>query len=141
MAKLQSGIEEIVKALALMNSQEQSKLLENLAKKDPSIALEIKTKLYQFSDIQYLTPKMLVDFITRINIQDLALCLRIHKGKEQEWILKNVPSSMKIEINSILERPKVKKSQVQEAEVKVMSIFRKMIEKKELIISKDDKYI
>lgn len=141
MAKFQGGLDEIIKALQLMSSNERKRLINDLAQKDPNMAEAIKSRLYNLEDLKYLTPQMLVEFLRSIKINDLALSLRLYSNELCESIIARVSSRMGNEIKDIVNGPKRKVSEVEEAEARVLSTLRNMIEQGKIVISKDDDYV
>lgn len=141
MGNFQGGLDEMIKALQLMMPGERKNLLEALAKKDPEMAQLIQSKLYTLDNLKDITPKMLVEYLREVNLNELALALKLHSEDLQEYLISKVSKSMAQDIKDILNGPKRRQSECEEAENKVLAIFRKMIDEERLIISKDDKMV
>jgi len=141
MAKFQGGLDEMIKALQIMMPMERKSLLENLSKKDPEMASLIQSKLYSLDNLMDITPKMLVDFLREVKLDELSLALRLHGPELQAHLLNGVSKSMAQDIQDILNGPKRRQSECEEAENKVLTVFRKMIDEEKIIISKDDKMV
>jgi flagellar motor switch protein FliG len=139
--KFQGGLQEIVKALELMNPEEQQRLFTELNKRDPEMVERIKNSLHRFEDIQYVTPKMLVTFMSRIDLQDLALCLKLYSEELRAFFYKNISSGNAERIRDIIHNSKVKKSVAQESRDRVLETYRKMVQNQELIPSKNDDFV
>ena len=58
-----SGFEEILKAISLMTKDEKDTLIGNLTKMDFELASKLKAKLYQLKDLEFVTDKMMSDFL------------------------------------------------------------------------------
>lgn len=141
MAKFQGGLDEMIKALQLMSSNERKILLSELSKKDPQLTQLIESKLYNLENLRDITVKMLVEFLREIELTDLALALRLYDRDLQEYILSKVSKSMALDIRDILDGPKRRQSECEEALAKVLAIFRQMIDEQRLILSKDEKLV
>ncbi len=141
MAKFQGGLDEMVKALQLMSTTERKTLLQNLANKDPAMANAIESKLFTLEQLTDISPKMLVEFLREIKLTDLALALKIYSKDLQDYLLANVSKSMATDINDVLNGPKRRQSECDEANALVLSVFRKMIDDERIILSKDDKMV
>jgi flagellar motor switch protein FliG len=141
MAKFQGGLQEMIKAIELMDGPQRDRLMIELAKRDPEMVRLIKSSLHSLSDLQYLTPKMFVDFLTNIKVEDLALALKLESKDLQEHIKCRLSSRNAQLIDDVLSGPKHKKSLCVEAEARILSIMRKMIDDKTIIISKDDQFV
>jgi flagellar motor switch protein FliG len=71
------GMAEALKILKSLDISEREKLLETMGKSDPEMASVLQSNLLDLEDLIYLTPKMLVEFMREIKIQDLGLSLRM----------------------------------------------------------------
>ena len=77
MAKFQGGVDGIIKALQLMNSEERDRLLSEVSKKDPRMAELINEKLYSLSDLEFISDKMLVEFLQKVNSKHLGFAFKL----------------------------------------------------------------
>lgn len=131
------GIKEAAKMLASLTTQERTRILADIAKRDPQRAEILKKEMVTLEDLKYITVKMLVELLREVKIEDLALALRLGSDDLKAHITSNVSSSMKEEINSILNTGPRPVSEVEESIEKVMQVVRKKLEKGELILSQD----
>jgi flagellar motor switch protein FliG len=141
MAKFQGGLDEMIKALQLMMPGERKRLIDGLAEKDPEMAQLIQSKLYSLENLKDISPKMLVEYLREVNLSELALALKLYSEELQQYLMSKVSKSMAQDILEVLEGPKRRQSECEEAESKVLGIFRKMIDEERIIISKDDKMV
>ena len=131
------GFKKATEILSKLSIEERKRIIEDIAKADPSMAEELKKNIYQFEDLKYLTPLMLVEFLREINIDVLALALRGSSQEVRDHILKNVSSGIKNQINdTLMGRPRPAE-QVVDAMDKIMEFVQRKIEKGELVLSKD----
>lgn len=138
MAKFQGGVEEIAKAIALMPLSERKVLLSEMAKRDPSMAKLIESKLYSLEDLRYITSKMMADFLREIKIKDLGISLKLYPEDLKRHLCDRVSKSMKEELIHFCENEKIPLSKVEEIHSGLLGLFRRMIDKGSLIISKSD---
>ncbi|WP_127717357.1 FliG C-terminal domain-containing protein [Halobacteriovorax sp. HLS] len=131
------GIKEAAKMLASLSTQERTRILADIAKRDPQRAEVLKKEMVTLEDLKYITVKMLVELLREVKIEDLALALRLGSEDLKTHITSNVSSSMKEEINSILNTGPRPVSEVEESIEKVMQVVRKKLDKGELILSQD----
>lgn len=131
------GIEEAAKMLAGLDRQGRENVLKLIAEKDPQMAEALKKNMVTIEDLQFLTVKMLQELLRDIDVNDLALAMRISSDKLKSHILQNVSSSLRKDIEDVLLGPPQSVSKVDEAHDKVMDIVLKKMEKGELVFNKD----
>ncbi len=131
------GIEEAAKMLAGLDRKGRENVLEIIAKKDPEMAKSLRKNMVTLEDLRYLTVKMLQELLRDIDINDLALALRISSDELKAHILQNVSSSLRKDIEDVLLGPPQSVSNVDEATDKIMEVVLKKIDNGELIINKD----
>ena len=131
------GIEEAAKMLAGLDREGRENVLNIIAKKDPTMAENLRKNMVTLEDLKYLTVKMLQELLRDIEIGDLALALRISSDELKAHILQNVSSSLRKDIEDVLLGPPQSVSNVNEAADKVLEIVLKKIDKGELVINKD----
>jgi len=136
------GVKEAAKMLAGLPVEQRSKVIEIMAKKDPAMAETLRQQMITLEDLVLLTPKMLVELFREINISDLALALRIASDELKTFILSNVSSSIREDIEEVLLGPPKPVSEVQEAADKVMNVVLRKVDKGELVFSSNqDEYV
>ncbi|WP_372654116.1 FliG C-terminal domain-containing protein [Halobacteriovorax sp.] len=129
------GVKEAAKMLSALSMVERERILIDIAKKDPKMAELLKQNLIVFEDLRFITVKMLVELLREINLNDLALGLRLASAELRTHILENVSTSIREEIQSVLNGKLRPVSDVEESVEKVMQVVRKKVEKGELILS------
>ena len=137
------GVREAASILASLLPEERNRILETIAEKNTELAEALKENMVVFEDLQYLTVNMLVDLFKEIDINDLALGLRIGSEDLKNHILGNISKRLGQDILDVLNGPPRPVTEVQRAVDKVMSVVRKKLENGELIIKKDgtDEYV
>jgi flagellar motor switch protein FliG len=135
------GVKEAAKMLAGLDKSSRENVLKKISQVDPAMAESLKMNMVDFEDLKYMTQKMLIDFLKRINLNDLGLALRGSSEELRAFFLSNVSSGMKQDIMDHLKGPPQMLSKVQEAQMKIMDIAKEMEEKGEIILSRDDEMV
>ena len=141
MAKFQGGVDGIIKALQLMNSEERDRLLSEVSKKDPHMAELINEKLYSLSDLEFVSDKMLVEFLQKVNSKHLGFAFKLQNDDFVNEFIKRVPRSIREDILYSRNESKIAKRDALSYEKEILSLFRDMIDKGNLVLSKNDDYI
>ncbi len=141
MAKFQGGLKEAARMLGGLTRDAQKKILNLIAKKDPSLASQLEKNLYSFEDIRYLTPIQYIEFLREIKVSDFALALRMGSTDLKDFVFKNSPRGIRQEIEEILMGPPKLATQVTEAQERVMAVFLNKIDKGELVINRQDSLV
>ncbi|MCB9061038.1 MAG: hypothetical protein H6622_05915 [Halobacteriovoraceae bacterium] len=140
--KFKGGVSEAAKMLSGLAPNERNRVLSDIQKRDPRMAKLIKKNMITFEDLQYLTLSMLQELLREVNIDDLALSLRIGSVELRDFIFSKVSSRLKEDINSILKGAPMPVTKVQEARERIMEIVRRKVENGEIIINRgEDEYV
>lgn len=131
------GIEEAAKMLAGLDRQGRENVLKIIADKDPQMAEKLKKSMVTIEDLRFLTVKMIQELLRDIDLNDLALALRISSPELKTHILQNVSSSIRKDIEDVLLGKLQSVSTVNEAADKVMEVVLRKISKGELVINKN----
>lgn len=131
------GVKEAAKMLSGLDMKAQERVLEDIAKKDPKMAEALRKNLITFDDLRYLTVKMLVELLQEIEVQDLALGMRVAGPELKDFVLKNVSKNIQKEIEDVLLGPPKAMSQVNQAIENVMNVVRNKVAKGQLVFNKD----
>lgn len=137
------GIKGALKVLESLDPNSRDKIITLISEKDPKLAEELKSRLVSFEDLQFISIKMLVNLTREINLLDLGLGLRVSSDELKEFILGNISSGMKNEVNQTLNGVPQPVSKVHEAQEKVLKIVKEKITKGELVLNKNpnDPYV
>lgn len=133
----EGGIKAAAGMLAGLGPEERLKVLDKIAAQDPQMAELLKKNMVTFEDLQFITQKMLVELMREISMDDLALGLRLGSDELKKFILGNVSSSIKQDIEDVLNGKPQPKAKVLEAQEKIMEVVRAKLDKGELVFSKD----
>lgn len=133
------GIKGALKVLEALDPESRDNIINLISEKDPNLAEELKSRLITLEDLQFISIKMLVSLTREINLSDLGLALRVSSEELKGFILGNISSGMKDEINQTLKGPLKAVSKVLEAQEKILKIVKDKVEKGELVIDKNSK--
>ena len=73
MAQFKGGIDEAAKMLQGLGSAQAKKLLEEIRKKDPTLALALEKNLIKMEDLQYCSAAQLVGLLRDVNLEEFGL--------------------------------------------------------------------
>ncbi len=132
---LKAGIREAAKMLAALRPVQREQVLALITQQDAELAEKLRQNMVILEDLKFLTVSMLQELLREIQINDLALALRRGSAELRSFFLSQVSSRMSAEIEDILNGPPQKLSLVDEAEERVMSVVRRMVDEGKLILS------
>ncbi len=131
------GFKQAIEMLQGMGLDEQQTLLADIARRDPEMAIKLKTNLVTFDDLKYLTVTMMKRLLQDIELDDLGLALRGANKEVTEHLLNMFSVNMKRDVEDILKGKPRALSEVMEAQKKIMAVVHKLREKGEIVLSKD----
>lgn len=135
------GIKEAAKMLAGLDKSSRENVLKKISQVDPQMAENLKNNLIDFEDLRYMTKKMLIDFLKKIDLNELGLALRGSSKELRSFFLSNVSSGMRKDIENHLNGPLQMLSKVEEAQNKIIEIAKDMEQRGEIILSDDDRLV
>ena len=143
MKKKFDGLKAAIEMLQGLDLAAQQSLLADIARRDPEMALKLRSKLVTFDDLQYITVSMMKRLLQDIDLADLGLALRGANKELSNHLLGMFSTNMKRDIEDILKGKPRPLSEVLEAQSKIMGVVLKLKEKGEIILSKDksEKYV
>lgn len=131
------GFKQAIEMLQGMGLDEQQTLLADIARRDPEMAIKLKTSLVTFDDLKYLTVTMMKRLLQDIEIDDLGLALRGANKEVTDHLLNMFSTNMKRDVEDILKGKPRALSEVMDAQKKIMAVVHKLREKGEIVLSKD----
>src|SRR5688500_9655754 len=84
------GIKAAAEMLGGLDAETRNRLLVNLAKRDPQVAIEIEKQLFVFEDLLRLSDSSLQVLLKEIPLSKLALALRKTSSEIKEFIKRNL---------------------------------------------------
>lgn len=131
------GLKQAIEMLQGLDLAAQQALLADIARRDPEMAIKLKTHLVTFDDLQYLTVSMMKRLLQDVQLDDLGLALRGASREVSDHLLGMFSTGMKRDIEDILKGKPRPLSEVLEAQKKIMDVVHKLREKGEIVLSKD----
>lgn len=131
------GIKQAIEMLQGLDLAAQQSVLADIARRDPEMAIKLKKNLVTFDDLQYLTVSMMKRLLQDVSVDDLGLALRGSSREVSDHILGMFSTGMKRDIDDVLKGRPRPLSEVMEAQTKIMEVVMKLIEKGEIVLSKD----
>lgn len=137
------GLQAAIELLSGLPIAERENLLEIMAAKDPLTVEVLRNGLVTLEDIQFLTVKMLGELLREINMDDLALALRISSPDLKAHIYSQISDSMKMTIDDTLLGPPQPVNKVQDAQDRIIATMKEMVDGGRLIIDRtgNDPYV
>ncbi|MEE2671649.1 MAG: FliG C-terminal domain-containing protein [Bdellovibrionota bacterium] len=141
MADFKGGVKEAAKMLMGLSGSARSKLLEEIRKKDPSMAKQIESSLISMDDLKYLTPGMLVALLREVNLEKFGLALRTVDQNIVEKILGQVSTGIRLDIEDGLKGKPRAVSEVEAAQNEILDILKKKVEQGHIVIDPEEKLV
>ena len=134
------GTKYMAGVLNLVDRSTEKFIMEELSKRDPQLAEEIRNRMFVFEDIATLDPLHIQRFLQDVNANDLLIAL---KGCSKE-ITDVFYANMSVRLKTTLEEEAgylhgVRLSAVEEAQQKLVSMVRRLEEAGEITISRGRK--
>jgi flagellar motor switch protein FliG len=131
------GFKAAIEMLQGLDLVQQQNVLADIARRDPEMAVRLKSSLVTFDDLQYLTVSMMKRLLQDIDLDVLGLALRGASKELSEHLLNMFSTNMRRDVEDILKGKPRALSEVMEAQRKIMDIVIKLKDKGEIILSKD----
>lgn len=143
MKKKIDGFKSAIEMLQGLDLAAQQSLLADIARRDPEMAVKLKQNLVTFDDLRYLTVSMMKRLLQDISLDDLGLALRGANKDLTDHLMDMFSSGMKRDIDDVLKGKPRALNEVLEAQKKIMDVVLKLIEKGEIVLSreKSEKYV
>ncbi|MEG0898792.1 MAG: flagellar motor switch protein FliG [Oscillospiraceae bacterium] len=134
------GINYIADVLNHIDRGSEKYIFDELTKKDPKLADEIRKKMFVFEDIVGLDDMAIQRFIREVDSKDIVIALKGSNKEVFDVIMNNQSKRMQETIASELEYlHNVRMRDVEESQQRIVAIIRKLEEDGELVISKGGK--
>lgn len=129
------GIESIVEVLNGVDRTTERTILEDLEKKDPALAEEIKKRMFVFEDIVTLDNRAIQMIIRDCENEDLMLALKVASDEVKEIIFRNMSTRMQETFKEELEiMGPVRLRDVEEAQGRIVAVIRRLEDAGEIVI-------
>jgi len=132
------GIDSVVDILASVNRDTEKNILEILEAEDTELAEEIRNKMFVFDDIINMDNRSIQVVLRQgIDNRDLAIALKGAIDEVQKLILSNMSKRLAEMIKEEMDfMGPVRKSDVEEAQQKIVAIIRRLQDANEIVVSR-----
>lgn len=134
---IKGGVKEAAKMLQGLGPQAAQKLLSQIRQTDPAMAQELEKNLISMSDLQYLTPSMLVGLLRDISLETFGLALRTVDASIVEKLLSMTSTGIRLDIEDGLKGALRPVSDVEKAQAQVLEVVRKKLELGQIVLDPD----
>jgi flagellar motor switch protein FliG len=137
------GFKAALELLQNLDLASQQSLLADIARRDPEMAIKLKSKLVTFDDLQFLTQAMMGKLWSKTMLQDWGLALRGSSGEVKNHILSLLSKNNRSDLEELLKGKPRALSEVMEAQKTIMDVVLEMRERGEIVLSKEgsEKYV
>ena len=137
------GVDYIAEIMNNIDRSSEKLIFDELEKKDPELADDIKKRMFVFEDITILDSMSIQAFLREVDNHDLVYALKAANQEVADVIFANMSSRMAESVRSDLEITyNVKVRDAEEAQQRIVGVIRRLEEAGEIVISKGgDEYI
>ncbi|MEO2076750.1 MAG: flagellar motor switch protein FliG [Bacillus sp. (in: firmicutes)] len=132
-----NGIDNIVNILTGVDRSTEKHILESLSQQSPSLAEEIKGKMFIFEDIAQLDNHSIQRILRDVDSEDLYLALKMASEDLKEAIFRNISKRRAelLEEQGKYDKP-VRVKEAEEAQGRIVRVVRKLEEEGSIIIER-----
>ena len=134
------GVKHMAEMLNSVDRGTEKFILEEMNKRDPKLAEEIRKRMFVFEDIVMLDSISIQRFLRDVDVRDLVIALKGANEEVTKTIYANMSKRMSETIQEELQYMRgVRLRDVEEAQQRIVSIIRKLEETGEIIVSRGRK--
>lgn len=143
MGKRIDGFKAAVELLQELDGVAQQELLADIARQDPERAIQLKSALTTFDDLQYITAAMMSKLWPETHVQDWGLALRGSSIEVKNKVLSMMSKNNRADLEELLNGKPKALSEVMEAQKRIMDVVLELKAKGEIVLSKSksEKYV
>ncbi|MCK5197775.1 MAG: hypothetical protein KAR21_05465 [Spirochaetales bacterium] len=136
------GIEKITEILNLSSRAVEKNVVESLEIKENDLAEDIKKRMFVFEDIILLDGETVSRIVERAESSDLYLSMKVALEEVKSYIFNQVSKEKKKElIDGIDKVGRVKISDIDKAQQRIVALIRDMEENGEIIVCRSDEIV
>lgn len=136
------GIEKITEILNLSSRAVEKNVIESLEIKENDLAEEIKKRMFVFEDIVLLDEDTVSRIVERSDLLDLCLSMKVAPEEVKSYIFNQISKDKNKEIVDRIDRiGRVKISDVDKAQQRIVALIRDMEENGEIIVCRPDEIV
>lgn len=138
-----SGVKKAVEILNVSSRAVEKNVINNLDQTNKELAEEIKNRLFVFEDIVLLDGPTVTKIAESVELEDLCLSLKIVSDERvQQHIFRNVSPELYEKLETCLkEKGRVKISDVDKAQLRIVSKIRELEEMGEVVVARPDELV
>lgn len=134
------GVKYIAEILNSVDRGTEKHILEEMSKKEPKLAEEIRRRMFVFEDISTLEPSAIQRFLREVDTKDLLVALKGSSEEVRQIFYSNMSSRMSEMMKEDAQYMHgVRLSDVEDAQQRLVGIVRKLEESGEIFISRGRK--
>lgn len=131
------GIQAVVEVLNGVDRSTERTILDDLERQNPELAEEIKKRMFVFEDIVILDNRAIQRVIREVDGEDLRLSLKVASEEVKNIVFSNMSTRMAETYKEEMEyMGPVRLKDVEEAQMRIVSIIRRLEETGEIIIAR-----
>ncbi|MDR2938897.1 MAG: flagellar motor switch protein FliG [Clostridiales bacterium] len=132
------GVDSVVDILNSVDRTTEKNIMENLESEDVELSEEIRRKMFVFEDVLTLDNRAIQTILRQdIDNRELAIALKGSSQELQELIFSNLSKRLAAMIKEDMDfMGPVRRSDVEEAQQKIVNIIRRLQDANEIIISR-----
>jgi flagellar motor switch protein FliG len=138
------GLEPLVDIINRADRATERMILEGLAKRNPELAEEIRSKMFMFEDIVSLDDRSIQLVLRQVETNDLATALKGVREEVRQKVMKNLSERAAENLADEIEMlGPVRLRQVEESQAKIVQAIRTLEESGQIVISRgeDDEFV
>lgn len=130
------GVESVVEVLNRVDRSTEKTIMESLAVQDPSLADEIKKRMFLFEDIVSLDNRSIQRVMREVDLsRDLPLALKVASDEVKRKVYANVSRRAQENLREAMDYlGPVRLRDVEEAQTKIVNIIRRLEEMGEIVV-------
>ncbi|MCI1857887.1 MAG: flagellar motor switch protein FliG [Sporolactobacillus sp.] len=131
------GIASAVNVLNGVDRSTEKNIIEQLKKKDPDLAEEIKKRMFVFEDIVVLDDRAIQKVLRESDNEDLVLAMKTASDEVKEVLFRNMSERMAASFKEELQyMGPVRLHDVEEAQTRIVNTIRKLEDAGEIVIAR-----
>jgi flagellar motor switch protein FliG len=135
------GFKEALEMLKGLDTKTRSRILEDMAIKDPELVEALRSQLINLKDLVNLTPLMMRDLLSAIDPYTLGIALRTEDDSIAAKLITMMSKNMASELEEGRSEGLKPLSEVQKVQAEVLDKINSLAEQGKLVLKDDDEYV
>jgi len=138
MNKKIDGFKQALEMLQGLDQTAQTNILAQIARKDPEMAIKLKSHLVTFEDLKHLTVDMMRSLLKEVDLELLGLALKTASPELVEYVSNMFSTSMRRDIEEVLKGRPRPLNEVLDAQVKIVEVMNRLQEQGVILINRNN---